>query len=300
MISIEQGRTLTAAVAAVLLVAAPAASAWAQSSGSLRQIVSAREQRLAQQQKTKAKPILGVASVVLGGLAANECQKRGGGDLCGVLGVAVVYGSYMLGDKIGKMLKEGDQRKVLAAASDSLRTGEPTTLALPGSSATAEIVPVGNPVTKEADVDVFYDSASVQSLTDIDVIAEPYMAKKAVDMRGAPSTTAPVVRRLNPNAPIFVAGRVDSKPWYMISQKIVDGDTSAMMIVGYVSAEQLTPAPKAPTLAGGPMPSTLAEGKLKASLKCDEIDMTVRNEKGETAKSKSVKCRGPEGQLLSA
>jgi hypothetical protein len=98
---------------------------------------------------------------------------------------------------------------------------------------------------------------------------------------------------------MYVAGQVDGQPWYLVSEKVVEGENSAMMAVGYVHADQLKPAAANAGLIGRAPPSTVADGRVTAILKCDQIDMNVRDEKGKTTTGTSLLCLGPQGDPIS-
>lgn len=231
--------------------------------------------------------------------------KNGASDttklLCTAAGAAVAYTAVLISNSIAKKLVEKDQKKVLAAASQSLRTGEPQQLTLPDSSASASVAGSGQPVFREATVNIFYDTVRVADLNKIKVIAEPYVVTKANTLvRDMPSTTGKISGNLAANTPLYVSGQVDNSNWYLVSERVVEGEESAMMAVGYVDSKLLKPAAADAVMPGKVPPSTIARKDVLAVLKCDKIGFAVRDAKGKQTNSTSELCLGPEGTPISA
>lgn len=231
--------------------------------------------------------------------------KKGASDttklLCTAAGAAVAYTAVLISNSIAKKLVEKDQKKVLAAAGQSLRTGEPQQLTLPDSSASASVAGSGQPVFREATVNIFYDTVRVADLSKIKVIAEPYVVTKANTLvRNLPSTTGKVSGKLAANTPLYVSGQVDNSNWYLVSERVVEGEESAMMAVGYVDSKLLKPAAASAVLPGKAPPPTIARKDVLAVLKCDKIGFAVRDAKGKQTNSTSELCLGPEGTPISA
>ncbi len=231
--------------------------------------------------------------------------KKGASDttklLCTAAGAAVAYTAVLISNSIAKKLVEKDQKKVLAAAGQSLRTGEPQQLTLPDSSASASVAGSGQPVFREATVNIFYDTVRVADLNKIKVIAEPYVVTKAnTIVRNMPATTGKVSGKLAANTPLYVSGQVDNSNWYLVSERVVEGEESAMMAIGYIDSKLLKPAAANAVLPGKAPPATIARKDVLAVLKCDKIGFAVRDAKGKQTNSTSELCLGPEGTPISA
>lgn len=260
-----------------------------------------REQRL--QQANRRSSIIGTIAGLAGAAACgafrtdvSEQQRV----LCAAAGALLGYGSYLLSNEIQRRLHAGDQRRLLQAASESLRTGEPTQLDFPDSSATGSVTPAGTPTTREAAVDVFYDSARVTNLEAISVVAQPVSWNRRLDIRDTPTTSGRSTGAIAPNSVFYISGRTAaSENWYMVSQRVRDGDSEAFMVVGYINMDEVRPAAEA-DLTVEPVPATLAEGRVQATMQCDALTFQVRDERGRTVDDTSTRCRGPEGTLLSA
>lgn len=269
----------------------------------LSEMIAERDKSHADRGKKTANTVgivAGIGAALLCGAADNKNSgtKKG---LCALAGVAVYYATSMLGKAIAKKLVEKDQQKVLAAASQSLRTGEPKTLELPDSTATASVTPSGQPVKREATVDIFYDTERLAALSKIEVIAQPYVITKGkTALRTQPDDKAKIVGTFAANHPLYVTGQVIGTPWYMVSERVSEGEESAMMAIGYVDSRQLKAAAQTTTLPGQQLPTTIQKGELTAIMKCDRVTFQVVDAKGKPAKQDSVLCIGPEGQSIPA
>ncbi len=273
---------------------------------SLSEMIADRNREQAEKAK-KVKKTGGIIGAIGGIGTALLCGAGKSGAstttklLCTAAGAAVAYTAVLISDAIAKKLVEKDQKKVLAAASQSLRTGEPQQLTLPDSSASASVAGSGQPVFREATVNIFYDTVRVADVNKIKVIAEPYVVTKAnTILRDAPSASGKVSGKLAANQPLYVSGQVDNSDWYLVSERVVEGDDSAMMAVGYVESKQLKPAAPNAELPGKAPPSTIARKDVLAVLKCDKIGFAVRDSKGKQTNSTSELCLGPEGTPISA
>lgn len=269
----------------------------------LADMIAQRDQAHADRGKKTANTVgivAGIGAALLCGAAdkKNSDAKKG---LCALAGVAVYYATSMLGKAIAKKLVEKDQQKVLVAASDSLRTGEPKTLALPDSTATASVTPSGQAVNREATVDIFYDTVRLANLSKVEVIAQPYVITKAkTALRAQPDDKSKIVGTFGANHPLYVTGQVVGTPWYMVSERVTEGPDSAMMAIGYIDSRQLKAAAQETTLPGHALPATIQKGELTAILKCDRVTFQVVDAKGKPTKQDSVLCIGPEGQSIPA
>lgn len=269
---------------------------------SMGQMLQAREERLARQRRnsTIIGTIIGFAGAAACGAFRSDVSSERQA-LCAAAGALLGYGGYLLSNRIQQSLNASQQRQLLVAASDSLRTGEPAALEFPDSTATATVTPQGTPTTRDANVDIFYDSARVASpLQPITVIAQPVSWNRRLDIRDTPAATGRSTGAIPANSVFYISGQTPANEnWYMVSQRVQDGDVTAFMVVGYVNMSEVRPAAEE-QLTVQQIPETLAEGQVQATLRCQEMAYQVRDERGRTIDDTSSQCLGPEGTLLSA
>lgn len=271
-------------------------------------MIAQREQQ-AQESATKKKKggilgdilevVVGVGSAALcGAFDQNNSQAKKTG--CLALGVVAGFGVSELNKAITKRINEKEQAELLAAAGDTLSDGKPRTLAFPESGASASVAPTGTLVFEDAKVTMFYDSAALSSRERVEVIAQPYVTPKKVNLRGGPSTSAKVVRTLQANSAVHVVGKVPDQDWYMVSERVTDGENEALMVVGYVSSDMVQPTDDKFVLPAQKAPETVSSAEFDVALRCNEITYQLRDSKGKLVSDKSKNCIGPEGQLMSA
>lgn len=297
--------------AIVLSAFVPPAAAAAQADGaetgspSLSQMLAERSnEQVERARKTKKTGTTISAFAGLGAALACGAGRSSASNmrklLCTAAGAAVAYTGILLTNAIAKKLVEKDQKKVLAAASQSLRSGEPQQLVLPDSSASASVAGSGQPVFREATVNIFYDTVRVADVGKIRVVAEPHVVTRAnTILRDTPSAKGKVSGKLAANQPLYVSGQVADSNWYLVSERVVEGQESAMMAVGYVEAGQLKRSAPDAVLPGRAPPTTIARRDVVAVLKCDKLGFVVRDAKGKETNSTSELCLGPEGTPIS-
>ncbi len=267
---------------------------------SMGQLLQEREQRLAQQHRRSS--IFGTIVTIVGAAACGAFRNDVSAErqvMCAAAGALLGYGTYLLSNAIQQQLEANDQRRMLQAASASLRTGEPSVLDFPESSATGSVTPAGNRTTREASVDVFYDSARVTNLSNISVVAQPVSWNRRLDVRDAPAASGRSTGVIEPNSVFYLSGRVGEEDWYMVSQRVRDGTVEGYVVVGYVNLTEVRPAPPEQLLVEQ-APATIRAGTVLAVMQCDELAFQVRDERGRTVDDTSTRCLGPEGTLLSA
>jgi surface antigen len=183
----------------------------------------------------------------IGGLAGALLCKGNARVLCGV-GGAVIGG--LIGNRIGAMLDDEDQ-KALAEQSKQALVSQPDNAQVSWSSersgATATIVPENTRV-EQRQVKVVRD-AKVAPAQNLDLIGARYQTASATRVRLAPSTDAEVATTLPGGSTIWAVGKVHDQPWIMVAQH---GRS-----IGYVTASNVSPAPK-PTAVAAKKPD---EGK---------------------------------------
>ncbi|GGB71840.1 SH3 domain-containing protein [Blastomonas aquatica] len=301
------GKAFFAWFAAIALITTPTVIL-AQQSGSLSEAIAQREQQSQQGAPQKKKGgILGdVLTVVVGVGSAALCGAfdRNNGQTqrtaCLALGAVAGLGVAELNKSISKRINEKEQAELLSAAGDSLSDGKPRSLAFAETGASASVTPTGTLVFEDAKVTMFYDSVALQSRERVEVIAQPYLTTSKVNVRGGPSTSAKVVRTFQPNSAVHVVGKVPNEEWYMVSERVTDGENQALMVVGYVSADMVEPADDNFVLPALKAPETVSSAEFDVALRCNEITYQLRDSKGKLVSDKSKNCIGPEGQLMSA
>lgn len=304
---IRHARTLLASSAALALIVTPVVTL-AQQTGAFSEMIALREQQAQQNAPQKKKGgifgdiltvVVGVGSAALcGAFDKNNSQAKQQG--CLALGAVAGFGALQLNKAIAKKLNEKEQAELLAAAGDSLSDGKPRTLAFPESGASASVTPTGTLVFEDAKVSMFYDSVALSSRERVEVIAQPYLTTKKVNLRGGPSTSAKVVRTLQANSAVHVVGKVPDQDWYMVSERVTDGENEALMVVGYVSSDMVQPADDNFVLPAQKAPKTVTMAEFDVALRCNEITYQLRDSKGKLVSDKSKNCIGPEGQPMSA
>lgn len=294
-------------LAAAALVATPIYAA-AQEGSSLSTLIEEREKRAEEESKSRKKPgIFAKISAVLATVGvAKVCDSVvGNGSRVGQIGCIVAgglagYGVLELDKSIRKRLDEKEQTKLLAAAGDSLSDGQPRSLSFPDSGASASVTPVGTLTFEDSKSFMFYDSLTLASRERVEVIAQPYLTTSNANLRGSPDTSGKPVKTLAANTPLHVVGKVPNQDWYMVSQRVSEGENEALMVVGYMSSDLLTPADDDFVIPAMPAPATVQEAEFDVALRCNELTFQVRDAKGKLVDDTSKSCIGPEGQLVSA
>lgn len=303
-----RGKNAFSVVVAVSLVGVSTTS-YAQEAGSLSDMIAQREQRAqqdAQQQEKKGGMFGKVLGAIVGIGAAALCGgfDKGNGRTeraaCLALGAIAGFGVVALDKSIRKRINEKEQAELLVAAGDSLSDGKPRSLEFAESGATASVAPTGTLVYEDAKVTMFYDSVALQSRERVEVIAQPYITKSRVNLRGGPTTSSPVVRTFESQSAVHVVGQIPNQGWYMVSERVTDGENEALMVVGYISADQLEPAADDFVLPASQAPKTVSSAEFDVALRCNEMTYQLRDNRGKLISDTSKNCIGPEGQLMSA
>lgn len=301
----------SAALAFSLVVVPLGAMAQENSGQSLSELIKAREEKAqSQAQQPKKRGLGGIiadalpfvagigTSLFCGGFDRNNSTTERAG--CIALGALVGYGAYELKKSIRKKINDKEQAELLVAAGDSLADGQPRSLAFPESNATGSVATAGEVFFKDTKADMFFDSLTLASRERVQVIAQPYLTTGNANLRSMPTTDGSPVKTFASDTPLHVVGQVPDQDWYMVSQLVSEGDDEALMVVGYMSASLLKPAPDDLRLTPLPAPKSVQIGEFDVALRCDEVVFQVRDEKGKLGEEKASNCIGPEGQLVSA
>lgn len=271
---------------------------------SLSEAIADRQQLQARKTPGKTSGILGAitgigVAALCGGFRQGATQQQRGG--CALAGAFAGLAVSALGNSIAKSLQERDQQALLVTASESLRTGEPKTIELPGSNSSASVAAANKVEYREREVLVYYDSVRIAELNTFRSIGLPHRATAAARIFNRPDSKSRVTGRVARNGVVHVAGVTNDPDWYIVSQRITEGDNTGLMVVGYMPKSQLAEMPRETELPASPVPATAMSRNMIALLRCDEIQMSVRNNAtGKLSKGKSEQCYGPEGEMYSA
>lgn len=270
----------------------------------LSEMIADRQQLQARKTPGKTSGILGAiagigVAALCGGFKQGASQQQRGG--CVLAGAFAGLAVSALGNSIAKSLQERDQKALLVTASESLRTGEPKTIELPGSNSSATVATANKVEYREREVLVYYDSVRIAELNTFRSIGLPHRATAAARIYDRPDNKARVTGRVAKEGMVHVAGVTNNPDWYIVSQRISEGDNTGLMVVGYMPKSALAEMPRETELPSSPVPATAMSRNMVALLRCDEIQMSVRNNAtGKLSKGKSQQCYGPEGEMYSA
>ncbi|MGB3471483.1 MAG: SH3 domain-containing protein [Erythrobacter sp.] len=281
--------------------------ATAQEGSSLSTLIEERERRAEEGKAKKSGGLLAKIGAVLATVGvAKVCNSVVGNSSqvgqvgCIVAGGLAGYGVLELDKKIHKRLQEKERAQLLAAAGDSLSDGQPRSLSFPDSGASASVTPVGELTFEDSKSFMFYDSLTLASRERVEVIAQPYLTTTNSNLRGSPDTSEKPVKTLAANTPLHVVGKIPDQDWYMVSQRVSEGENDALMVVGYMSSDVLVPADDDFIIPAMPAPATVQEAEFDVALRCNKLTFQVRDAKGKLVDDTSKSCIGPEGQLVSA
>jgi surface antigen len=218
----------------------------------------------------------------LGGLLGSQFGSGQGRILA--VGTGVLAGA-VIGNRIGAYLDEQDRLKAAAATRQALLTGRPQDWSSEsGASGQAEVVEstkaprtVAMPVLKDR----------VQQVPPLDLIGETYVANGDVNVRGGPGTDYLVVGKLDAREAVTVAGRVQGRDWYMVSQ----GGAGS----GFVHSSLLRPAPAGTPETAVASAEPTETMSITATQTCRTILQTVRLADGAEHQEEVTACQGPNG-----
>lgn len=170
-----------------------------------------------------------VAGGLLGGLLGNRIAGRGNRVLGTVLGGAL---GAAAGSAIGCKLQKNDREKAERAVQDAVLTGNDQSRTNPetGASGTVEVEGVASGA---ALADVKFGNG-IDPVERFSSVGAAYVATGNVNVRQAPSTTAPVRGRLAAGQRVWIPAQVTGQQWFLVS----DGGIAQ----GYVSAPLMKPA----------------------------------------------------------
>lgn len=248
---------LALALSALALAAPPAAAAYGVDLGSLFSCDAAGS-------KNSNNALI---SGLVSGFATPKIAKNG------AVGAAVQAG---LGSTVGKGIgckmdpkAAGDAQTAFQRALD---TGQPQSWSDPANNVTGKVEVLGHasgggPSSGGSSSGAWRFAPGVQAMSRAGNQGGAYAASSRVNVRAAPDTTAMILARLQPGAPVQVAGVVGTG-WYAIER---DG-----LIQGYVSPTVLRPSVDGP-VGGG---SSGGGGVVAGGGDCRLVQQTI-NQKGQ-------------------
>lgn len=212
-------------------------------------------------------------------LAKNTKHRGLIRDICTGLGAYI-------GARIGKKLDEQDRAKMLATTQKSLLTGSSGSWSnrenqTRGSTKVISTSKAATPIK------VKVLKSKVKQVPPLEIIGATYVAKKASNVRGGPSTDYVVVGNLENEQAVRVVGQVKGKKWLMISE----GGAGS----GFVHGNLLKPAPIAEVKENKIDTADVVEEVVAQETLCRVIENSVTLADGSTETEKLTACQGPNG-----
>jgi len=309
-------RAFSAATAVTILLASTAARPF-DFSGVLDDLKKSAPQKLGEalgaedgkKKKGNEPPTSGAdtAAGVVGLLGASACkQKRGSHDklaLCAMGTLVAVEMTRQLGTKIANGLREYEQRQVLVAASDSLKTGEPNVVDLPDSGNSVAITPTGSDALRQLKVELLIDQGGVADVPLVRVLAETQDVRGAQKLLNSPGSKGSHVGSLRAGETVHAIGKVDGADWVLVSRWVNSDGQVRPVGTGYVSATALQPSAKKDFPANSDLIQSNPGMKLvtvNAIVKCQSLNFKKKDAKGNVVTDTSMLCIGPDGNTISA
>ena len=210
-----------------------------------------------------------VIGAIVGGIIGNKVAKneRGLGTVIGA-GIGAAAGSA-----IGCKIQENDRKKAEAALEDALRTGQATNWRNPetGSRGDVTVQPwnaYGEGYGEPYRLQSVSFARDVSPQTAWEGGGGWWYAPATVNLRGRPSTSAPVVGKLAGGQDFQVLAKVRGQPWLLVGQN--------GYATGYVAQSVVRPR-------GGD------------SGDCRRIEQTIHTQKYGTERERYRACRKPSG-----
>jgi len=223
---------------------------------------------------------------VLGAVIGN---KVGGDNKALAMALGAIGGAY-LGKTIGRMLDEEDQQRLAASTFKTMRTGEAQSWHNPETGVTAKTsIKETSTQTRQVQVKVLKDK--VKEVPPMDLIGEEYSASSSINVRGGPGTDYVIVDKLAAGEHINVVGKVDGKPWYMISRGGVGSGFVYSNLLAALPAEKWSMAEADVQVPA----SEVAAVSVNATRDCRVVSQEVTLDNGQTATEDVTACRGSNG-----
>ena len=204
-----------------------------------------------------------------------------------VMAAGAATGAW-LGSQIAAYLTEEDQKKAVESVQMAAVTGETNTWENPdtGVSGTTKVVSTRT-VNETISVPVL--KGRVQQVPPLHLIGEPYIASRTANIRGGPAVDYETVGQLDSGKTAMVAGKVQEKEWYMISE----GGAGS----GFVATSLLSKAPpNAEVVFSDALPPDQIEEKtINAEQTCRTVAQTITLADGSSHEEEVTACQSTTG-----
>ncbi len=209
--------------------------------------------------------------------------------------------SRQLGSKISDHMRVEDQRQVLVAAAESLKTGEPSVVDLPDSS--VSIDPVGPGSTREMNVELVVNASAISELPHLRVLGKTQEVRGAYSLRSTPQGTGPTVGSVRSGETVHVIGQVDGSDSMLVSRWITEDGVPRPMGTGFLPTSALKPSSKKDFPTDADVLQTAPQTRritVLATLQCQKLDFQKKDASGNRVQDSSYLCIGPDGGTTSA
>ena len=215
---------------------------------------------------------------LVGGVLGNNLAKneRGLGTVLGAAAGAAA-GSY-----VGCRMQRSDQQKAQFAAQNALDRGGSQSWSNPQTGASGDVRVVSTSTGQSSDsppvsMSGMRFAAGVEPVSNYAAAGGRYKSANTVNLRGGPSTSAPVVGKLRPGETIDAVARVSGGDWILAGR---DG-----VAIGYVAQSVVRPVSTGQTYASG------AET-------CRTFDQTIRTQGGAPETQRYTACKSGNGEWV--
>lgn len=244
----------------------------------------------------QAADVAGILGLAVCTKSNNKANRLG---MCAIGAVLAAEMTRQLGTRIADGLRESEQRQVLAAAADSLKTGEPNTVELPESGQQVVVGPSGAEALRDVRVELVVDQTV--DVPKIRVLGEAQESRGSLKVRSGPAASAHSVGTLRSGETVHAIGQVGNAT--LVSRWAMENGAPRPVGTGYVDTSGLAPSTKkdfpgeSDLMKNTPVTKTIT---VDAVLKCRSLDFKKRDASGNTVQDKSYLCIGPDGSTRSA
>lgn len=247
-----------------------------------------------------SKQTIGSVVGALGGVLLGSQIGGGSGRVIAMIAGGLAGGA--LGNWIGSNLDEKDRNALAASTQQALETGKPVNWQSGHSGASATIKPISSKtVSQDATIK---RSAKIATFTNLQLINQPYQARKSANLRAAPDATADKVGGLASGQSFTALGRTDNN-WIAVGRKGVTVGYVHAPLVGPVmvaKADQATDLDSITVAQAGTQgfdldtiePSAPVVEKVAVLTTCRTVQYDVSTAAGKESKTVDA-CQAPDG-----
>ncbi len=229
----------------------------------------------------------GLVGAAVGGLIGSQFGSGGGQLAATALGT--LAGAF-IGSQIAAALTEPDRQALSQSTQQAAVTGESQTWQNPDTGVRGQ-VSVKETKVQKTSVPVRVLKDRVETIPPLELIQADYRVNSPANVRGGPGTDYVITDSLGLGDRVHVVGRVESQPWYMISEGGVG--------TGFVSASLLSPLPASMQTAAGSRSAApvgdVTEVTVAADRTCRIVTQRVTLGDGSTKSEDVTVCNGPNG-----